>query len=137
MGRQQTVTPPTYSLHEEGIFYHGTVKALEDWPDNGFGPQYKWLLVFDEDQKPGEDVRDVWHFTTTNYTTHEKNKLRIFYDGVMGLEQPVALGEIVDPDDCVGKRFKAIFKHGKKKDGSPKDDIIIVKPLADAQQAAA
>ncbi len=127
MSREQTVAAPEFNLHEEGVFYEGYVKNIEDWPDNGYGPQYKFLLVFEKDQVPGEDERTVWHFTSQNYTTSDKSKLRIIYDALMNRTTPVPVGERVDPDDLIGRRFKAIFKHGKKKDGSPKDDIIIFK----------
>lgn len=127
MSREQTVEAPSFTMHDEGVFYEGTVIDIEE-ADGQFGPQYKLILAFDGDVNDDGVPRNTWHFVPQQYTPNEKNKLRIFWDGLHGLKEPVGIGQVIDVDDLLTKRFKAIFKHGKKKDGSPKEDIIIVKP---------
>ena len=127
MSRVVEVTAPEYKLHDEGVFYEGTLVAIEDAPDNGYGPQYIWKLALDKDQVPGEEQKTTWYYTAVKLTKHEKSKFRMIVEGILGRE--VSLGEGLDIDTLVGKRVKVIFKHGKKKDGvTPKEDIIIFKP---------
>jgi len=142
------VLDPQIDLHKENIFYRGDLlEILED--DGKFGPQLKWVIELDDDDPwidddGKEQPRQTWTWSSQKLTTSDKSKFRQYVKGLTGKEP--TKGELFDerhytktfyrnnpsenPEQLTGQaepwRVAVMFTHGKKPDGTPKENVSLL-----------
>lgn len=124
-------TPATYTAIEDGT-YVLQLKALEDTPDNGFGPGNKWIFHLWEKQTreavTNEDgtAYEFYQFSSSKMTP--RAKARGWFEALIG--RPIQDGE--DPDAIVsaaiGKYAEALIA-SEIEDGKLRTKIVTMKPM--------
>lgn len=123
-----------FALHEPDEWTSGEIVAIEETPDSGFGPGFKWVIALD-DQQDGDF--DKWAFTSQKLSP--KSKL---YSWLTALGMNPAVGEKVELDQLLGLRVQVMFEQFDR-DGQLREKITKIRqektqtPMQKKQAAAA
>lgn len=107
-----------FELHEEGEYYLGTLYAIEEAEDRGYGPGLKWVFHLDgETDAINDEPRETWGFSGQKIT--QRTKAGRWVTGILGTLPPP--GQVVDLGALVGARVQVMFEHtaGLDRDGNP------------------
>jgi hypothetical protein len=116
-------------LHEQFEKYPSTLVELEK-EDGKFGWQVKWIWLADEDKGKGEgengEDRKIFDWTPLKVTPRNKSGKRI--SSLRG--QQVDEGEAINLSQFLGIRANLIFEHYKAEDGTTREKLFGLQPIA-------
>ncbi len=118
-------------LPDEGK-YTVECSAIEEAPDNGYGPGVRWVLALYEGDR--QATSDFWQTTSPNMGP--KARARQYVEAFLG--RPLEEGERINPNDLIGKRCTGMVIHepSKTKADEMVAKLVSVKPLAGAPAKA-
>jgi len=119
-------------LPDEGK-YTVECTAIEEAPDNGYGPGVRWVLALYEGDR--QVTSDYWQTTSPNMGP--KARARQYVEAFLG--RPLEEGERVNPNDLIGKRCSGMVIHepSKTKADQMVAKLVSVKPVGQAGAKAA
>lgn len=119
-------------LPDEGK-YTVECTAIEEAPDNGYGPGVRWVLALYEGDR--QATSDFWQ--TTSPSMGPKARARQYVEAFLG--RPLEEGERVNPNDLIGKRCSGMVIHepSKTKADQMVAKLVSVKPVGQAGSKAA
>lgn len=123
-----------FALHEPDEWTAGEIVRIEETPDTGYGPGFKWVIALDDQE--AEDF-DQWAFCSQKLSP--KSKL---YGWLLGLGANPNFGDKIELDEYVGMRVQVMFEKFDR-DGQQREKIVKIRqekaqtPLQKKQAAAA